>query len=355
MKFCIPVTQGRGAGLGNEILVWAKAYLASVELGIHLLHPAWGLNPRGYRRYFGTSRFDWILPRLIDGLLPSFSFGTTEYRATGETDLARAVRAYARAEGLDRRLTYALRIEGMWGGYPAIRDAKPFILSQLYRSRRYLANLHTVRRQIRPGALVVAVHVRLDDFGAAPAVSSYPGRFNLSIPLDWYISVCRDLRRAFRGDVQFILLSDGRPDQLAPFIAEFSPMLTVDLPDRAISDLLVMTWADLIVCSISSYSLLGAFLSEGAYLWFEPQLQRHDRFLSIWGHEDDQRHPDGPTMRNIASLERDRGHRCGRGFAARLDGRLPAALIECLTLRAGMRDERTDLLMYGVVESRQRR
>ena len=59
LQYALPMATGRGAGLGNELIPWGKAYIASRVLGIPALHPAWGLNTRRYWEYFGTSRIDW--------------------------------------------------------------------------------------------------------------------------------------------------------------------------------------------------------------------------------------------------------------------------------------------------------
>ena len=61
MKVCFPMWIGRRhQGLGNELIPWAKAFIAAEELQIKFLPPALGLNDRRYYEYFGTSRFDWV-------------------------------------------------------------------------------------------------------------------------------------------------------------------------------------------------------------------------------------------------------------------------------------------------------
>jgi hypothetical protein len=75
---------GRGAGLGNELIPWAKAFIASQELNAHLMYPAWGLNKREYRKYFETSRIDWLFPMVLQKLLPTYTLTEFEYRESGK-------------------------------------------------------------------------------------------------------------------------------------------------------------------------------------------------------------------------------------------------------------------------------
>ena len=49
------------------------------------------------------------------------------------------------------------------------------------------------------------------------------------------------------------------------------------------SDLLLLASADLLVCSLSSYSLTAAWLGAMPYLWLRDQLHDDDGWLSMWG------------------------------------------------------------------------
>jgi len=47
MKVCFPMWIGRRhQGLGNELIPWAKAFIASQELNIKFMPPALGLNDK---------------------------------------------------------------------------------------------------------------------------------------------------------------------------------------------------------------------------------------------------------------------------------------------------------------------
>jgi hypothetical protein len=70
-------------GLGNQFFCWAKAVIAAEVLGARALPPAWSRNPRGYRRVFRSSRFDWEWRRLLEEALPGFTVTEEDFKATG--------------------------------------------------------------------------------------------------------------------------------------------------------------------------------------------------------------------------------------------------------------------------------
>ena len=63
-----------GAGLGNELIVLAKAYLASCALGFRLVRPSWMLNGRGYWRYFYRTPIGGLGGELARRMIPTLIF-----------------------------------------------------------------------------------------------------------------------------------------------------------------------------------------------------------------------------------------------------------------------------------------
>jgi hypothetical protein len=355
MRFCLPRNTARDAGLGNELFPWAKAFIASSELGLRLLHPAWGLNRRGYRSYFGTSRLDWLYYRALTRALPCFAFTEQEYLATGEKEFGRALRAFAGRVELDGKGAYVLLTEGMWGGFYSILKAKQFVVSTLYQTRNLLPNLYDLAKRIDTTKLVIAVHIRLGDFRPASETRGYRGVFNASIPLAWYMKTCRAIKEEFGRRVTFLLVTDGGRESLREFIEEFEPVTTSHLEANVCSDLLAMASADALICSVSSFSMWGAFLSSAPYIWYLPNLTSHGSFLSIWGHEPQQQEPDGVTQAHCRTVgEQLAGEETGaelnqRGVPVDVDGVIPDFFLRRLEDKLRQKMIATDLIAYGVV------
>jgi hypothetical protein len=108
----------RGEGLGNEMISWAKGFIASQVLNAHLVGPSWGLNRRKYYKNFQTGRLDFALEDLLMHL-PHHAFTREDYLATGEVDFGKAIAKWAAAGNLVNRRTFVASVGGMWGGSPA--------------------------------------------------------------------------------------------------------------------------------------------------------------------------------------------------------------------------------------------
>jgi len=351
LRIAMPVPQGRGAGLGNEIIAWGRAYVAAQVLGLRLVHPAWGLNTRAYHRYFGTSRLDWALHWSLRKALPVVPFTEDDFRRAADLDLDRALRDFADRHGLARRRAFVLTCTGMWGGFRAIEGAREFLRAQLLSTRGACSNLYRLDRRYRTGGLRIGFHIRRGDFAAAPPPAAFRNRFNAAIPIDWYVAVARKLVDSLPPGTSFLVVSDGSARDLQPLTSQFPCVLTSDLAETDISDLLALAACDLIVCSISSFSLAAAFLSSGRYLWLAANLNTHGDLLSIWGHETAQAEPRGETARNLQAVRAEQAAGrpvVGRGVAVGWDGDLPAELLADLERRALLAQARTDLVRYGV-------
>jgi len=354
MRVSIPKILGhRGAGLGNELFPWAKAFLAGQALNARVMHPAWGLNRRRYWRDFGTSRLDWIGQAAVKRVLPVIDFDEAAYLASGKSDYQDAVAHFAAEEGLDSRKHFAFSASGMWGGFHAIRKARIFVLAELMKARSAVANVHATLARVRPGRALIAVHIRRGDFHDVDPDQDYRGRFNVALPLDWYLACCSSLKRDCGNRIEFLLITDAAPADVQPFIDAFHPLTTFHLRQTACSDLLTMAFADALVCSVSSYSMWGAFLSRAPYIWCAANLQDHDGYRSLWGDQQAQQAPSGPTAINLRhcrlQAKRESGTEHVRGTPVDWSGDVPAHFTDRLLAALDERAEERDLLLYGVV------
>lgn len=339
MKVCFPMWIGRRhQGLGNELIPWAKAFIASQELQIKFLPPALGLNDRRYHEYFGTSRFDWIYYAILKKILPCYVFTEAEYTATGENDFASAIRVYADKKGLAKKSSYALLTEGLWGNWYSVRKAKHFVLSQLYRTSHLTGNLYQLDRQIADKRLLVGLHIRMGDFLPVASPTDYQGLWNTRVPLTWYVNICRQLKAALADDVTFMLLTDGTEAEFKEFVTEFNPITNFGQTHSVISDLLALVTADALVCSISSYSMWGVLLSGAPYFWYLPNLRELDGYLTLWqtriagiG--------DGLSVDEILP----------RGIPLAENGRIPESVLDYLRARIKLNSLSLDLVKSGGV------
>jgi hypothetical protein len=332
-----------GYGLGNDLIPWAKGYILSEELGANLLHPAWGNNPRKYWRYFGTSRLDWQWYRVLVRILPRYAFSEDLYREFGENDFEKACKRFADKYTLYDKKAYIVTITGHWGAFSGIETAKHFVREALYSSKHTRENLHWIERQQDREKISVALHIRRGDFGFPSAEGSYEGVLNKALPISWYRNVCSTLVSALgRDNLQFLVASDGCPDELRPLLDKYHSIFLSGLEYPDCSDLIAMSEADLLVCSLSTYSMWGAFLSGGPYLWFEPQLNRTQKGLfHNWVR--------GLGIFQDSPPGHDPTPGMPRGVPVGIKGDLPHSLLVYLDHRLSMRRSETDLVRGGVI------
>ena len=289
--------------------------------------PAFGRNRRRYWRHFNTPRYDWLRNLALQRLLPRVEFTEADWLAHGGGDVAAALRGFADERRLFERGRYVLTTSGMWGGYRHIEAARPRVRSLLANSRYAARNLQRLAARLDPARLTVGMHVRRGDFRPAGSVADYRGSWNTALPLDWYVSIAGQLRRALGAAVQFLVVSDGRPGELQPLLDAVPCVSTADIPDSDCSDLLALAGADLLVCSISSFSQWAAFLSEAPYLWYAPNLQVHEGgYGSIWGGS-------AAEAAAQAAAAEPPGTPLPRGLAIGADGALPGELAGLLAKR----------------------
>ena len=351
-RYTLARVRGRGAGLGNELIPWARAFLAAQVIDAICLPPAFGLNTRRYGRHFGTPRWDWLRNRSLERILPVVEFDQVAYERHGAGDVVTALRGFAEAEQLAQRGPFVLVTEGMWGGYRHIRAATDFVRSTLYGSRFAAPNLLRISARLATDKLIVGMHVRMGDFGAPTEnLEAYRGQFNLALPLAWYRNVARSIRRTLGEHVQFLVISDGNAAAVQAIFEDIAIITTSDIADADCSDLLALANADLLVCSVSSFSTTAAFLSHAPYLWFEPNLQRHDgRAYSIWGHESAQMRDDSATRTGLNRLaSAPSPSALARGTPIGFDGAVPPALLHSLLQNKDASRVERDLIYYGVV------
>lgn len=337
IRYSIALVRNRGYGLGNEMIPWARALLAAQLLDAKFLPPAFGLNRRRYWRHFGTPRYDWLRNRTLPHLLPRVDFTEADWRAHGGGDVLAALRGFAAEHRLLERSLYVFTTTGMWGGYLHIEAARTQMRAILQTSRYAARNLVSLAGRLDRSRITVGMHVRFGDFRPAEGVSDYRGVWNTALPMDWYVNVAQELRRAFGGEAQFLVVSDGSAAQLRPLLASVPCITTADIPDSDCSDLLALADADVLVCSISSYSQWAAFLSEAPYLWFAPSLQVHPGERgSIWGGS----FPEAEAVVAPGMLP--------RGLPVDLSGALPSALPDLVQRRRAFLRPETDLVRGGL-------
>jgi hypothetical protein len=247
----------------------------------------------------------------------------------------------------------------MWGGYVAIRTAREFLQSQLLTSRNALSNVFQITSGLDHSKLFVAVHMRSTEFGfiTPEHEEDVRGKFNIFVPSEWYLSVCTRLQQRFGDRIQFHIFTDRPSPEFVEMVRRFNPGQITQTAFTECSDLLLMAQADLRVCSVSSYSLAANFLSDGPFVWYEPQLTLADGHYVLWGDRRAQLLTDEPVPqkddRTLGSVTVRKNPRSTRsavlGTAMNAGEPVPDALAALLEQKLSCHNPETNLLEYGSV------
>jgi hypothetical protein len=359
MRIAYPTVTNHG--FGNNLIAVAKAYLIAQSCEMNYLQPVWPSNVipplHGYDYYFPAT----ILQKIETGLFsymiraqrklgvkigfPTLYFDRYLYGKIGITDAGEACLAHLQTLGLaDRAKSLVVTTSGMWGGYASIKRARAWLRDLILShsdSRRRFEEIESLAQ----GRLKVAVDIK---FGLTPRANNLAeGKLNIRLPLDWYTRICHKIREV--SDCAFILSTDGKREELLPFLNEIQPINYLGQTCTDLMGLFIMIHSDLVVCSNSTYSRLGCFLNDRPYIWIADTLVK-DR-LGLYGHL----WPDGgnpmpawfkPAVKSTKEREDlDAIRRC---FALNYDfSVLPAGLKRYLASNATFPIEIDDDLLYG--------
>jgi len=119
----------------------------------------------------------------------------------------------------------------------------------------------------------IAIHVRIGDFSLVSLQDLKDGVKNARIPIEWYCEMLLGIRARLKCDCPAMIYSDGSDEQLGMLLNLKQTFRAPRQP--AITDLLSMADASLILSSGSGFSTWGAFLGQVPRICFPHQ--RHCR------------------------------------------------------------------------------
>lgn len=244
------------AGLANMLAPWVRCFLWCREHDAQMLAPTW------------------------------FKFRIGPYRRR-ESDKRRYERLFTSAgyvRGARRLalLASARRIEE--GTDPPASGHRPtlvrfFGLGELLKPALGHSALvaSELRRITRPEFIpppraegFVAMHVRAGDFEATDEMKLRAREFNMRLPLEWYVDAATQLHAALPS-AMIRVFSDGTAEELAPILR--LPSVELVTGGTAITDLLDMSGAEVLVASGSTFSTWAAYLGQVPSIWFPGQFR----------------------------------------------------------------------------------
>lgn len=191
------------------------------------------------------------------------------------------------------------------------------------------------------------VQLRGGDFAQNDGTVNIQGRFNVALPHTWYESALASVRAAFGDQLNLVIVTNDQSDAVSKMVEEFGASTTLHQSNSDISDLLLLSKADFVIPSISSFSILALFLNPNAsYLWPSDQLSAVngvDDAYGIWAHEALQKDENSQSIR----LAQENDIALGRALPFSVGDALPGAFVDSIKSSVSQRHRARDLIFYG--------
>ena len=261
------------AGLGHMLNTWARCFAWCHKNRLPMLAPQWRqlrIGPyvrreRDKRAYHPFFRSDGYVEG--SGRLLCLTLG----RRVAE-DYSEQTLSGERADIPTVVVFYDGELGAMIGrGFDVLRDDHDIITAEL---------LRITRREFATPALIddpfIGIHVRCGDFVVPQTTADIRSdNRNLRVPIEWYAAALTELRGKLGTEYTARLFSDGSESELAPLLR--LPRVELMPTRSAITDILSLSQARVLVASGSGFSNWAAFLGQMPSLWFPSRRYFHLR------------------------------------------------------------------------------
>ena len=246
------------AGLGNMLIPWARCVLWCKDNNAQMIAPYWTkirIGPflrlerdkRQYQFLFNHTNQIAGLKRLILLAL---------CRKIDEVDWPNGT-----VEGKSDRIIVCFknmdRADALVGRHKEITDELCRITKPCYIPKD-LAN--------RP---FIGIHVRLGDFMPASKEELNRGLHCIRIPIQWYADALLELRKSVGKNMEAKIFSDGHDEELMPILRIAGTSRYEG--GAAITDMLALSKATVIIASGSSFSVWASYLGGVPTIWYPGQ------------------------------------------------------------------------------------
>ena len=240
------------AGLANRLFPWARARIWSRTHHALMLFPRWTQVPIGtlIRREKDLRTYtNLFMPRAGD--VTGLSAAYVRLKATKVPDPDEAGGAVPEARGLQ-----LVVFEGMRGQFAGINGWSALLKAELEAMTRpmWRERAHAI------AAPFIALHVRRGDFQRTVVSAELAKANNAITPIGWFVKTLRAVRGAFGEALPAIVTSDASDPELAELLAE-RRIVRVDT-GSAIGDMLLLSRAEVLLASGSSFSAWASFLGQ---------------------------------------------------------------------------------------------
>lgn len=255
-----------GAGLGNLLFAYSRALIYSEKYNIPMIWPTWySLKVGPYIRHeIDKRKYNDLFDNksgYIDGIKKIKLLLSMDTISENDIDdIANVSDKVIICEGVGCKKGYY---------FEPIREYSNLIRDNL------IKNLRDQNRRVLSYDFSdsITVHVRLGDYSRAQNSEVLEnGNECVSIPVDWYCDIINRIREIAGRSIKVYLFSDGTDEELRKILAlQNVERITFG---NAISDVLGLSRANLLIASGGSFSMWGRFLGRMDVITYKGQLKQ---------------------------------------------------------------------------------
>lgn len=252
------------AGLGNMLLVWARAVLFAELNYLPILAPNWQQFRIGpYLRGERDNRDYWFFFHR-NNYLSIWSELVATYSRPGKHYNPAPVRLDLSSFQKDpSNHLFVFNSVPHWSDYfEYLRDFQPLIKQKLLKDIRSSA-LKKIEELPNPQ---IGLHLRMGDFKIVQAGEDFSTLGGVRTPVDWFIRVISCIRNQVGSDVPVTIFSDGHDYEIEELLR--LPAVYRAPSNHALSDLLTLSKSRVLITSSgSTFSGWASYLGQCPTIW----------------------------------------------------------------------------------------
>jgi Glycosyl transferase family 11 len=267
------------AGLGNMMLVWARAITFAELNSLSMVAPSWQsfhigpwLRKERCKRYYGSffSTVDY------ENKLKFLCYSAFQKTTIHSNPSLNNIDLNSSEFICGNRHVFLFDRMPPWNDYfQDLKNHQPLVKEKLYRD----IHPNLLSRILQKPAPKIGIHIRRGDYQSPQVGDDFAVRRYVYTSLDWYIDVLKSIRNLVGYDIPATVFSDGYPEELQEMLV--LPNVTISPETSAISDLITMSRSELLIASShSSFSAWASYLAQCPTVWYSERAKLYEPIFS---------------------------------------------------------------------------
>jgi hypothetical protein len=254
------------AGLGNMLLVWAKAVAFAELNSLVMVAPMWNslhigpwLRKERCKRYYGTffstnhyqNRWKFIVSNIFHNAAIHSNPPIAKLNLNG-TEFSQS----------DRNIFLFDKMPPWNDYFQDLKDYQPIIKAKFYQD----IHQNLLGQILQKPAPKIGIHIRRSDYQPPKDGDDFAVNRIVYTKLEWYINVLKSIRTEVGEDIPATIFSDGYPAELSDILEMSNVSLSTET--SALSDMITMSRSKLLIgSSHSSFSAWSSYLGRCPTIW----------------------------------------------------------------------------------------